>query len=67
MRKNEEEANKNVLGVFFHANCFLSANQVNFIKLKLLKEELTKDIQLSLDQVTLERIFYNIEYMSNLK
>ena len=64
---NEEEDNKKFVGVFVHANWFLSANQVNFIKLKLLKEELTKDIQLSLDEVTLERIFYNIEYMSNLK
>ena len=51
MDQDEEEAKKNVVGVFVHANWFLSANQLNFIKLKLLKNNLTKDIQLSFDQV----------------
>ena len=47
---------KNVVGLFFHANWYLSSNQVNFIKIKLLKNELTKDVQLFLDEVTYRNI-----------
>ena len=58
------EANKHVVGLFFHANWYLSLNQINFIKFKLLKDELTKDIQLSLDQVFLKNIS-NIKLIYN--
>ena len=48
---------KYVAGVFVHANWFLSPNQINFIKIKLLKVEMTKDILLCLDEVAFELIF----------
>ena len=54
----EDEANKKVVGVFVHANRFLSSNKLNFIKIKLLKKELTKDIQLSLDEVNVKNKFF---------
>ena len=60
----KEEANQNVVGVFFHANWYLSSNQINFIKFKFLKNELTKDIQLSLDEVSLKNIS-NIKLIYN--
>ena len=59
----EEEGGVNAL---FHCNWFLDENQINYFKVRWLKRELTKDINLCLNEVNYKlKYFFKITFVFN--